>query len=175
MIQTFFRSTRLLLPAFLLLGHSLVLHAEETAATTVDPSDKYGDWVRMCETIKESETIVCGLVQNVLLKESGQSVLKIIIRNDLSGSTILLSLPLGFAIPPGVAVNVDKSETIQKQVQTCTQSGCLAGWQLDEEFINIMKRGVKMYVTIMDLQGKPFQIPVSLSGFTKGFDSLSKE
>lgn len=179
MTRTLFNPAGFILFIVFLLGFPLSLYAEsapEKKNLTDLTSNKYGDWLQICETIGESSSEVCGLVQEVLQKNSGQSVLKIIIRNDSpSRPTILLNLPLGFALPAGVIVGIDKGNVFRHQIQTCTPIGCLAGWQLDADFIATMKQGVRMHVTIQDLQNKPFIIPVSLSGFTKGYASLSEK
>lgn len=137
----------------------------------VETEERFGDWSRLCEQVSAGGK-VCGLAQNIQLKDSGQSVLKVIVRRHAEGSSILLNLPLGFSLPPGVRVQIDESEAKIHPVQTCTQGGCLVGWPVDDAYIELMKQGKAMSVTLVTLEGEPFSIPVSLNGFTKGFGTI---
>jgi invasion protein IalB len=149
-----------------------LLAEQEIATPTPVVEEKYGDWVKICEKVPESEVEICGLVQNVMIKESGQSVLKAVVRKQAEGTSILLNLPLGFSLPQGVKIAVDDSEGQVHPVQTCTQTGCLTGWLMDTDYINALKAGARMHITIVDMNKTPFQIPLSLTGFTKGFGAL---
>lgn len=157
---------------FLLPGAVALLLASPLLLAQPDPAERIGDWIKVCEPIPNSTQKTCGIIQNVIIQETGESVLKAVVREESIGHTVLLSLPLGFALPPGIEVRVDQGAAVRYPVQTCTNHGCLSGWLLDDAKINAMKRGATMTVTLLDLNGTPFEIPISLTGFTKGFEAI---
>ncbi len=168
-----FRYLPILFGTALLVAAGMPALAQEEIATPPPvEEEKYGDWVKICEKAPESGAEICGLVQNVMLKESGQSVLKAVVRKQPEGVSMLLNLPLGFSLPQGVKIAVDESEPQVRPVETCSQTGCLTGWLMSDAEVSAMKAGAKMYATIMDMQQTPFKIPLSLSGFTAGFGAL---
>lgn len=136
--------------------------------------EKFKDWSYACETVKteESEQEVCGIAQNLIIKESGKTLLKFIVR-EVDGKNVgILSLPLGIDLLPGVKLKIDDGEEYVIPVRTCQSNGCLASWPIEGQYVDTMKLGKALTVTITALNGKQISIGVSLSGFTAAYSRL---
>ena len=137
---------------------------------------KYRDWTRRCETIGEAETETCYISQNLVLRESGKRLLNVAV-GYLEPVTPkkprgVITLPLGISLPPGITVRVDKGKTRQFPVERCNNNGCIVAFTLSPELLASMKAGLQAQITFYDSKRQAIGVPVSLRGFTAGFNSL---
>ena len=56
--------------------------------------------------------------------------------------------------------------------QVCNQAGCIAALPLADGRLEAFKVGQQAKVSFQDGRRQPVTVPVSLSGFTAGFESL---
>ena len=134
----------------------------------------FGDWKVKCEQAAD-DTRVCHIFQRVTMKESNQQLLNMAVgygRTEDHQAIALFTLPLGIALPPGVAFRIEEGEPQKVPFTVCTQDGCRAALKLSDAMIAALKKGNNATLTFATLEPKGFNIPISLKGFTKGFDSL---
>ncbi|MEL6227954.1 MAG: invasion associated locus B family protein [Pseudomonadota bacterium] len=109
---------------------------------------------------------------------------------QLQGSkerTLLLMVPLGMALQPGVKAAIYSpaqwAEAIAgKQIDAkaikpmklnytmCHASGCFAEMPADDNLVTALKKGGGLMVGAMNAVGRPVVLPVDLTGFTKALD-----
>lgn len=159
----------------LLIASLLVFASAQSSAQGTLDEERYGDWGWLCGQFNQQTEETCGLVQEVTLKDSGQSVLRAVFQRLGDADSLVLNLPLGFSLPQGVVIRIDQAEPERHAVRTCTQAGCLVAWQPAEEFVSLMKKGSVMSVGFLTLEGKPFTIPLSLKGFTSGYERVESD
>jgi invasion protein IalB len=137
--------------------------------------DRFDDWTVGCEKLGEGDKAQerCFIYQTVVNNDTDQPVLQVAI-GYLPGDdkpAAILTVPLGVALPPGMGISVDEGKAIGVPYERCVPKGCIAGIPLNDEIIGQFKRGNKAQVLLHD-GTRRVALPVSLKGFTKGFDSL---
>ncbi|MBF0453243.1 MAG: invasion associated locus B family protein [Magnetococcales bacterium] len=141
-------------------------------------SQAYGDWVLNCAKdtdpkVEKSES--CSLSQKIVT-EKGVRILGVNIVNTPAKKRdqAIFSLPLGFYIPDGVKVSVDKGRTRRLLVAFCTQqAGCVAQIELDKKFSRELASGKKMKVTLHTVdRKKQMDFAVSLKGIAAGLRAI---
>ena len=145
-------------------------------AQAVEKGQQFKDWTVGCEKLPGLSEERCFIYQTVVNKENEQPVLQMAvgylpIDENEDQPAALLTLPLGVALPPGVGFQIDEGKLVRVKYERCLPTGCIAGFPLNDEMINQFKRGNKMEVRVHD-GVRAVAMPISLSGFTAGFDAL---
>ena len=160
-----YSSLRLFLCAMLFLV-SVSSHAEDTQQI-------FGSWTLRCAGASAASA-GCMMFQNLVLKTGGQPVLQfgIGIAPDDGVPTVLVSLPLGIALPPGITIKIDDSTPATFPVERCEPDGCRAGMKLRDSTVNQLARGRQLNVTFHDGARKPIKVALSLDGFAAAYQVL---
>jgi invasion protein IalB len=138
-----------------------------------DKPRNFKNWVRTCADIQGGKKQVCTLIQHLNMKDTGRRILSINIQKlPQEKASVTLSLPLGVDLLQGAVVAVDKLKPFKVPFRVCLNNGCHITLTGDSKWLASMKKGNQFTVTFANRQGKKFTIPVSLSGFTAGFNSL---
>lgn len=109
-----------------------------------------------------------------MLKENDRRVMLVAVTYPAGkpDPVVILTLPLGILLPPGIALTIDGGKARRYQVDRCLTSGCKAAFVLDPELLVRFKAGIRADVTIQDGNRAPVTLPVSLVGFTAALRSL---
>ena len=136
----------------------------------------HGSWTVRCESDEEGRPPGCIMFQNVVQKTGGQPVLHfaIGIAPEDGNPTVILSLPLGISLPPGVGIQIDEGKTANFPVERCEPDGCRAGMKLREATIEQLTAGSRLTITFHDGERQPISVPLSLDGFGDGFQALGE-
>ncbi len=148
--------------------------AEQKPALDVE---QFKDWTKECEMLKDpkgKEVKLCQISQTLTNTEINQPMLKVAAGYvpGKKDAVLIITLPLGMILPPGVQLTVGEGKAARVPVTTCHPQGCQAGAQLDKEFTARLQNGTKLIVTFMGPDGKQINAPISLSGFTAGLESV---
>ncbi len=153
--------------------------AAEKAAEQKLPEgvEQFKDWIKECEKMKGpegKEIELCQISQTLTNTEINQPMLKVAAGYvpGKKDAVMIITLPLGVILPPGVQLTVGEGKAARVPITTCLPQGCQAGAQLDKEFTERLKKGKKLIVTFLGPDGKQINAPISLSGFTAGLDSM---
>ncbi len=160
---------------------------------------KQSAWVKLCEKsplvkkgedgkeIKEERNI-CLTHHERLDGNSGMVLVSAAIR-QVEGSEhdhLMIMVPLGMALPPGLKAAVYTKEQWEKAAKNeqiddkdlkpvdlkyslCHASGCTAETEATKDIIDQMKAGGGIMVLAMNAQAQPIGFPVPLDGFTDAF------
>jgi invasion protein IalB len=147
--------------------------ADAGKADAGKPEDQSA-WVKLCEkapniTDPKQELNVCLTHHERLDGNSGRVLVSAAIR-EVDGQTqkaLMVMVPLGMALPPGVQVKVDENEPIKLQFTLCHAAGCTAEAEATPAIIEQMKKGKQVVVAAINLAGKAIGFPVPLNGFPK--------
>lgn len=136
----------------------------------------FKDWELRCEKPEGADEERCFLFQNVMLKKGNQQLLHVAVGylQNVDRPVAVLTLPLGISLPPGVELKVDAGEPMPLQVEHCLAQGCRVLLGLDDKLLRILKAGNEARVTFHDGARRPIAVPLSLMGFTAGFNALPK-
>ena len=157
-------------------------------------------WVKLCEKsplvskdeegkdVKDEKNI-CLTHHERLDGNSGMVLVSAAIR-QVEGSDkdhLMIMVPLGMAIPPGLKAAVYTAEQWEKaskneeiddselkpidlKFSLCHASGCTAEVEATKDIVEQMKSGGGIMILAMNAQAKPVGFPVPLDGFTAAYD-----
>ena len=128
-------------------------------------------WLKVCDTDPDSEKELC-LITHELRTATGQFLASVAIR-EITGEvrkTMILSVPLGMLIQPGLRAGVDDGEKIEIKFGICFPNACFADVVVDENFIDVMKNGETLIVSALNQQAKPVPFRLSLEGFKDAYE-----
>lgn len=143
-----------------------------TAPAASDKPDPASPWVKICNTDPKSKKEIC-LVTLELRTDTGQFLASVALR-EISGEarkTMIIAVPPGMLILPGLRVQIDKSKQKEAKYTICFPNACYAELVINKDFIAQLKRGNAMQLTTLNQQAKPVPFKLTLAGFTKTYDS----
>jgi invasion protein IalB len=146
-----------------------VTHAAEQAAEHV-----YGDWTLRCEQADADAAPECIMDQNLVLRAGGQPVLQFAVglAPDDGIPTVLLKLPLGIYLPPGISFRIDDGKAATFPVERCDPDGCQAVMKLRDATIAQLRAGRRLEIGFHDGARAPLSMSLSLDGFGAAIDAL---
>jgi invasion protein IalB len=140
---------------------------------------QFQDWAVRCGRPAEGGQQACEMVQQ-RQDEQGQTVLAIAVGNvpNSTDPGMLIILPLGIWLPPGVIIMVDGGQQVPARIERCERRGCQVELLLEQKILTLLRSGREANVVfqIYDEQGQTRQVgvPFSLLGFTAALDEVVK-
>jgi invasion protein IalB len=138
---------------------------------------QFQDWAVRCGAPAEGAPEACEMVQQ-RLDEQGQTVLAIAVGRvpNTDDPGMLIILPLGIWLPPGVVLRVDNGEEVPARVERCERRGCQVELLLEPKVLTLLRAGTEANVLfqIYDENGQPkvVGVPFSLLGFTAALNEV---
>lgn len=134
----------------------------------------FGAWTLRCEGLPDASGRECIMFQNLVLRTGGQTVLQFAVGLAPTDGTptVVLSLPLGIALPPGVTIRIDEGKEAKFPVERCEPDGCRAGMKLRPATVSQLGAGQKLTITFFDGERQPIAMPLSLDGFNAAYHAL---
>lgn len=133
-------------------------------------------WQKRCqpdESGKASES--CEIFQKLVANETGQRFLEFAVgeKDAEAGVTRgVIILPLGVLLEPGVKMKIDDGQLFKFNVRYCDQAGCVAFVSLNDDVVKMLKGGSQAIINFVGAAGQPFNIGISLQGFTAAYQQL---
>ena len=136
----------------------------------------YKDWAVKCLTPEGGGPKACEMSQSVFADEAKtqRALLVVVGYPEPNGEpAMLLILPLGISLPPGVFLQIDESEPQQVPIERCESTGCRVELLLASSYLEDLNGGTQAVVYAHDRQRRRFTIPFSLLGFSAGLNALT--
>jgi len=156
---------------------SIQFGAAAPAASPEFETREYQDWTVRCSKETAALPAACEMLQQPK-DERGQTVLAVAVGKvaNTSNPGMLIILPLGIWLPPGVVLKVDGGQDIPARVERCERRGCQVELLLEADILAKLKAGTKADVLfqIYDENGEPqvVGVPFSLFGFTAALNQV---
>lgn len=169
-----FRSATL--AAALFVGMISTPAVAQQAAATVEKT-KHGAWAIRC---LETDANVCAMTQ-IGNNAEGEPLLRAEFHKAQKPQTsegrtvvgrMVITAPIGVLLPAGVTLSIDGRKTGAAGYQLCNPAQCIVAELISTEFIAELKKGSNIKMTVRGVDGKESSATLSLSGFTKAFNSL---
>ena len=136
--------------------------------------ETHGDWQIRCSAARPGDCYMVQLGYDV----AGNPMAEFSLvrfgdgRQAAAGATIIV--PLGTALPEGLALSVDGGEVRHYIFDVCTPAGCAANVALPEAQVTALKRGARVTIAFVPISSpdKTVSVSVSLNGFTKAYEAL---
>jgi invasion protein IalB len=138
---------------------------------------EFQDWVVRCGKHSPDAPASCEMSQQ-RHDDQGQTVLAVAVGRvaDTANPGMLIILPLGIWLPPGVVLKVDQGKEIPVRIERCERRGCQVELLLEPNVLKLFKAGTQADVLfqIYDAQGRPktVGVPFSLLGFTAALNEV---
>ncbi len=139
------------------------------------PEPSQTDWTKVCGKDPASGAEICYTTRD-FVSDQGQPVLAVAVY-DAKGQgaqnqkVVRFLMPLGLLLRPGIRFAVDQGQPIPGQYAICFPNGCFAeATGLKDDFINQMKRGTTLNVSVQNQVAREVTFAVPLAGFGKAFD-----
>jgi invasion protein IalB len=157
--------------AFVFLSAVMLATFPARAQQTQTP---YGDWNMRCETPPGAQGQQCALMQYVVAESRPNVGLSVIMLKTADGKAKLLRIitPLGVLLPSGLGLKIDDEDIGRAGFVRCIAEGCLAEVILEDDLLNKLRRGQQATFIVFVSPEDGIGIPISLSGFSAGYDAL---
>lgn len=134
----------------------------------------FKDWANQCEKDPNQEKEICYTSQTIVVKGKDAELLNIAVGHIPQADKPILRIttPLGTLLPEGMSLQIDAGESSKLPFVFCSRIGCHIEVGVTDKFLAAIKAGNKINLKFLDLGGRTFEVPVSLSGFTKAYSSL---
>lgn len=145
----------------------LIVLGSAALAQEQQDASVFNDWQVLCAAEQ------CRLSQTLISPEDGLQILRVrVFAGDVP--TVVMTTPLGVFLKPGLIVKVDDGRARAYAYEICDTEGCHVGVTLDRDLFRAFRRGVTASISFFDGAQNPVEVPVSLIGFTAGFEALSQ-
>jgi invasion protein IalB len=141
--------------------------AEPAPAQPAAPAVEQPGWEKVCGTVKDQRE--CHISRK-RVAATGQALAQFMIIERGDKKLIQIAVPPVALIQPGLQIKIDSQEATGVKYVVCTPGECLALGEINADFVNKLKRGSNLVVTMLNPQGKPVNFDMSLSGFTASYD-----
>ncbi|WP_299866480.1 invasion associated locus B family protein [uncultured Hoeflea sp.] len=148
----------------------------ETSASTAERPKN--NWAVNCGAGDTADApLVCQMMQNVVVAETNQRLLTVMVRpqQDVANHMLTLALPHGVDFAKGVEVQIDDKETINVPVQTSNPQGAFSNLPISDELLADFRAGNTVKITFYAMSGQTFAVPIGLIGFSTAYDKLAAD
>lgn len=138
-------------------------NVDDSVASERNPED---NWLKVCDTLESGE-LACIMRQIVI--RGGQFSGSFTIRNDPSQDRRLqavAAVPLGVLLVANMVWQIDGGQPSRQPFWTCDPRSCVSVAFLNEEYINSLKRGAKLFLKVKNLRNEDLVVEIDLAGFT---------
>ena len=131
----------------------------------VDP-----EWNKVCFNEPQTQKQICQTTR--LFGDRAENPVLSILVTDPGGpdKAIQVLAPMGVALRPGFRIAVDKGAPEGGAYELCTPQGAYGGLHVKQTFVDSMKKGEKLAVSVKTINGAEFVFNLPLVGFGKAFD-----
>jgi invasion protein IalB len=137
-------------------------------------------WTKRCVEEPTSKKKICEIAQ-ALFAETGQFLMSATIQemqdNPRKGMTIVT--PMGMLLPPGVRIHIDHQQLpndipyIACVMPPSQPPGCIAELEIDNNFINLLKKSQTMRVQVINGQRRTIDFVFTTKDFGKAYDGAA--
>jgi invasion protein IalB len=135
----------------------------------------FGAWQMRCQQAANAPKEKCVLVQSVRAEDQPHLSLTVIFLRAFDGNTRVLRVvaPLGVLLPTGLGLKIDNADVGHVPFLKCVPNGCLAEVVVNDELIGKLRSGTNAAFILFQTPDYGVGIPVPLTGFGQGADSLN--
>jgi invasion protein IalB len=144
----------------------------------VKPEPSQPDWTKVCGKDPASNAEICYTTRD-FVSDQGQPVMAVAVYEQKGGPqggpqnqrVVRFLLPLGLMLQPGIRFAVDQGQPTPGRYALCFPNGCFAeAVGLKDDFVNAMKKGTNLNVSVQNQVAREVTFAVPLVGFGKAFD-----
>lgn len=130
------------------------------------------EWVKACGKDASTGNKQNCIITRDLRSESGQTLVSLGIR-EIEGTNkklLLVSVPPGVLLVPGMRVNVDDQKPMAAKFTICFPNNCFAEAEASDATVAMFKKGENIISRVFNQQGQEIGFSIKLDGFAKAYD-----
>jgi invasion protein IalB len=134
----------------------------------------HGDWQIRCDTPAGAQNEQCVLMQFVTAEDRDNVGLTVIVLKtaDRQARIMRVLAPLGVLLPSGLGLKIDDADMGRAGFVRCLPNGCVAEVILEDDLLTRLRSSATATFIIFQTPEEGIGIPISLSGFGPGYDTL---
>src|SRR5262245_44818662 len=134
----------------------------------------HNDWQIRCDTPPGAQGEQCALIQSVTAEDRANVGLTVIVLKTADAKSRLMRVvaPLGVLLPSGLGLKLDQVDVGRAGFVRCLPNGCIAEVVMDENLVKQLRTGTTATFIIFQTPEEGIGFPMSLKGFSEGFDKL---
>ncbi|PVE23173.1 invasion-associated locus B family protein [Microvirga sp. KLBC 81] len=139
-------------------------------ALKAEPSQP--EWTKVCGKDEAAKAEICYTTRD-FVTDKGQRVVAVAlydVKGKASQKLMRIMMPLGFLVPPGVRIVVDKSQPVGGRYASCLPNGCFVEAVVKDDFVAALKKGTTLTISARNQAGREVAFAVPAEGFGKAFD-----
>ena len=148
--------------------------------TTASPAPSGGPlydasgWRVECAPRAGAKTLDCQAVEQVVQRPGGGVLVAMTVRipPETKKPVMLLQVPLGILLAPGISLGVGDAAAQTYPMQTCTQGGCFAGAPLGDALVQSMRTAALLKIAFQSADGRTLTVSLPLAGFDAAYDKI---
>ncbi|MFO8152263.1 invasion associated locus B family protein [Thioalkalivibrio sp.] len=130
------------------------------------------DWQVLCEDTPAGETC---FISQAAADDSGEPVMQIMVGRIEGDNVMVVYLPLGLDLRPGMLFRIGEDLQREFPFQTCLPNGCRVVAPVDPEMLAAMRAGTTFLIGVRPLESDQVAvIEGSLMGFSAGFQEVAE-
>ncbi len=163
-------------------GLAIILLASLAAPLKAEPnqlSETYRDWIVTCSTAApgpqgDGPQRICEMSQELFQQQTGQRVLSISLRSTQSGNDARTAfvVPFGLDVRDDIRISIGEHMLSEIAFETCLPLGCIAGGQIGEPEIEILRSEESAIISLPMLSDGTLDVTFSLIGFSAAWGRL---
>ncbi len=152
------------------------LHAQDApAGSNITDTQSKGSWLVRCYRVGN---LVCDLTQSAFMRGGNVRVASIAVGYIPTSNQFIgrFAVPLGVSFAQGLTIEIGAFRAPNLKYRRCERDGCYVEGVLPQALLDAMQtQGLdKGAMDIVSVDGRKFQVPISLNGFSDGL-ALLKE
>ena len=135
---------------------------------------KHGDWDLRCDTPPGAQNQQCVIMQFVTAQDRENVGLSVVVMKtaDKQARILRVLAPLGVLLPRGLGLRIDDTDMGTTGFIRCLPNGCVSEVLMDDSLIQQLRSGKQAMFVIFQTPEEGIGVPISLAGFSEGFDAL---
>jgi len=128
-------------------------------------------WTKVCFDEPQGRRPICYTTRD-FAEEGGTPIVSLEVFETKSEEPpqLRMFVPLGLALKPGIRVGLERGEQESGAFDICFPAGCYASAKVPATFVDAMRRGGKLILSVKRLSGEELDFSLPLDGFGKAFD-----
>ena len=131
------------------------------------------NWVKTCQKDEKAKAELCQTSRD-LRSEIGQTMASVSIREQKTDKGVkrglLMAVPPGMQIPPGVRVLVDQQQAMVGKYTVCFAGSCIVEAELTDASMASLRKGTTLSLQLASPANRNIILPIGLDGFAKVLD-----
>lgn len=148
-----------------------ITEGEQTAAVETPERPPEQNWLKVCDTTESGER---ACIMRQLVIKGGQFAGSFTLRDDPGQENRLVmvaAVPLGILLFPGMVWQIDSARPFRTPFVTCDPRSCVSQALINEAYVDSLKKGANLFVTVKNLQNRDLVVEFNLAGFTAVYES----